>query len=432
MSLEEVKEWLFGCTRCGTCKEILKTFEPACPAGERYHLESYFPSGKMAIARGISNGALSLDDDELRERIYACTGCLSCQQQCGVYHHGHIFETVRAVRTEAVTQGLLNPGYIVMIDSLRKDDNVLGKPKAERGEWAKDLDLKNPAAEKTDILYHAGCLLSLDPELWEIPRSALKIMQAAGADVGILGREESCCGGRAYEMGYLGEFTKYAEHFLETGNALGVSRVVTSCSDGYSTFKSLYPQVCHSGLLPVKAVNPSLPSSSPFEGEDKCEGVSINRSLAASHVEMKFEVLHFVEYLDQLLKEGKIQFRSQVPLKVTYHDPCHLGRHLSPGIYDPPRRILKQIPGLELVEMKRIRENAWCCGAGAGVKQADPDFALWTARERLKEAASTGAQALVTACPWCVRNFKDAVHQFGLDTPIYDIAEIAWQSIRTD
>lgn len=392
MSLEEVKEWLYGCTRCGTCKEILKTFEPACPAGERYHLESYFPSGKMAIARGISSGVLSLEDEELRERIYACTGCLSCEQQCGVYHHGHIFETVRAVRTEAVSQGLLKPGYIVMIDSLRQEDNVLGKPKAERGEWVEGLGLKNPSAEKTQTLYHAGCLLSLDPDLWEISRCAVKIMQAAGEDFGILGREESCCGGRAYETGYLGEFTKYAEHFLETAGALGISRVITSCSDGYSTFKSLYPGI---------------------------------------KIEMKFEVLHFVEYLEGLLKERKVHFQNLVPLKVTYHDPCHLGRHVSPGVYEPPRNILKQIPGLELVEMKRIRENAWCCGAGAGVKQADPDFALWTARERLQEAASTGAQALVTACPWCVRNFKDAIQEFNLNMRVYDIAEIAWQSIRT-
>jgi Fe-S oxidoreductase len=390
MSLDEVKEWLYGCTRCGTCKQTLKTFEPACPAGERFHLESYFPSGKMAIARGVSTGVLIIEDEEMRDRIYACTGCLSCQQQCAVYHHGHIFETVQAVRAEAATQGLLNPGYMVMIDSLRKEDNVLGKPKAERGQWAAGLDLKNAAAQKTGLLYHAGCLLSLDSELWNIPRSAVKILQAAGDDVGILGKEESCCGSRAYETGFLGEFTKYARHFLETCNALGVSRVVTSCADGYSTFKTLYPKL---------------------------------------KIEMKFEVLHFVEYLDRLLKEGKIQFQGRVTLKVTYHDPCHLGRHLTQGIYEPPRRILKQIPGLEMVEMKRDRENAWCCGAGAGVKQFDPDFALWTALQRLKEAKATGAQALVTACPWCVRNFKDAVRQFGLDMAVYDIAEIAWRSI---
>ena len=109
MALNDLKECLYGCTHCGTCKDVLNIFSPACPAGERYQLESYFPSGKMLIARGVVNGVLNLDDDDIRERIYACTGCLSCEQQCGVYHHQHIFETVQALRTEAVTQGMPQP-----------------------------------------------------------------------------------------------------------------------------------------------------------------------------------------------------------------------------------------------------------------------------------------------------------------------------------
>jgi Fe-S oxidoreductase len=391
MALDEVKEWLYGCSHCGTCKDVLNIFSPACPAGERYQLESYFPSGKMLIARGVVNGVLKLDDDDIRERIYACTGCLSCEQQCGVYHHQHIFEIVQALRTEAVTQGCLNPAYMVMVDSLKKDDNVFGKPKAERGEWAKGMKIKDAGKEKSEVVYHAGCMLSFDPELWEVPKSAIKLLKAGGVDIGIMGKEESCCGGRAYEIGYMGEFTKYAEHFLETFNSLGVSRVVTSCSDGYSTFKKLYPNV---------------------------------------NIEMKFEVRHMVEYLDELIKEKKIKFTKKVPMKVTYHDPCHLGRHLGDnGVYEAPRDVLKSIPGIKLVEMERHRENAWCCGAGAGVSQANAELALWTANERLKEARATGATALVTACPWCERNFKDAIKEYGEKIEIYDIAEIASKAL---
>ncbi len=387
MVLEDLKQYLYGCTHCGTCKDVLNIFAPACPSGEKYQLESYFPSGKMLIARGIVNGELNLDDDDIRERIYACTGCLSCEQQCGVYHHQHIFETVQAMRTEAVTQGALNPAYMVMIESLKKDDNVFGKPKAERGDWAKDLDSKNAGQEKVGVVYHAGCLLSFDPELWEVPKSAVALLEAAGVDLGIMGVEESCCGGRAYETGYNGEFTKYAEHFIDTFNSLGVGRVVTSCSDGFSTFKNLYPKI------------------------DK---------------EMKFDVAHMVEYLDELTKGGKLKFTKNVNKKVTYHDPCHLGRHLGDnGVYEAPRAVLQSIPGIELAEMERNRENAWCCGAGAGVSQANPEFALWTANERLKEARATGATTLVTSCPWCERNFKDAIEEYGEDIEIYDIAEIA-------
>jgi len=390
MSLDEVKEWLYGCMQCGTCKGVLTLFVPCCPAGERFQLESYFPSGKLFIGRGVLEGILTLADDDTLQRIYACTGCRSCEQQCGVYHHEHIFETVQAIRTEAVTQGFLNPAYIIMYDGLRRDDNVFGKPKAERGAWAEGLEVKNATKEKVDVLYHAGCMLSFDQELREVPRGAITVLKAAGVDVGIMGQEEACCGGRAYEVGYLGEFTKYAQHSMETFNTLGVSKVVTSCSDGYSTFKSLYPKV---------------------EGK------------------MNFEVLHMVEYLDQLIKESRVKFNRKLSRKVTYHDPCHLGRHVSPGVFDPPRDILKSIPGVDLIEMERIRENSWCCGAGGGVKEACPDLALWTAKERINEAIATGADTLVTACPWCERNFRDATQESGAKMEILDIVELAAEAI---
>jgi len=213
------------------------------------------------------------------------------------------------------------------------------------------------------------------------------LMKAAGVDVGSMGAEESCCGGRSYEIGYTGEFTKYAQHCIDTFNAIGVSKVVTSCSDGYATMKNLYPKV---------------------------------------GTEMKFDVLHFTEYLSQLVNDGSLKLTKKVPMKITYHDPCHLGRHLGENaLYDTPRELLKGIPGIELTEMKRIRENAWCCGAGAGVSQANPELALWTANERLKEAKATGAEALVTSCAWCERNFKDAIAEYGEDIKIYDVAEIA-------
>jgi Fe-S oxidoreductase len=390
MSLDGVKEWLYACTHCGTCKDVLNLFVPACPAGERYQVESYFPSGRMFLARGVAEGVLSLADDDTRDRIYACTGCLSCEQQCGVYHHQHIFETVQALRTEAATKGLTNAGYLTAYYGLRGEDNVFGKPRAQRGDWGDGLDVKNAAAETCDVLYHAGCMLSFDPDLWGVARSSVEAIRAGGIDVGIMGKEENCCGGRAYELGYTGEFAKYAGHTIETFNNLGITKVVTSCSDGYSFFQNLYPKL---------------------------------------GIPMKFQVLHTVQYLDGLVKEGRIVFGNEVPLKVTYHDPCHLGRHVPPGIYDPPRDLLRSIPGIEIVEMQRIRENAWCCGAGAGVSQANPDFALWTANERLKEALATGASALVTSCPWCERNFKDAAARYGIDLAIYDVAELVHQAI---
>ena len=195
--------------------------------------------------------------------------------------------------------------------------------------------------------------------------------------------------------------------------------VVTSCADGYYAFKVLYPKL-------VKSVD--------------------------------FEVLHITEYLDRLIKEGKLKLTKKLPMKVTYHDPCHLGRLGEPyvpwegkqikifkqayawdppkpwrkgtkGVYQPPRDILDSIPGLVSVEMERIKEYTWCCGAGGGVKEAYPDFAIWTALERIEEAKATGAEAIVTACPWCVRNFKDAIEESGEQLKVYDIVELVEQAI---
>jgi len=144
-----------------------------------------------------------------------------------------------------------------------------------------------------------------------------------------------------------------------------------------------------------------------------------------------------VEFIDRLIKEGRIKFSKVLPMTVTYHDPCHMGRRADVyvpgkaimGLYDPPRDILKSIPGVELVEMYRIKEYAWCCGAGGGVKEGYPDFSDWTARERVEEAKATGAEAIVTACPWCEGNFMDAINGKGEKIKVYDVVELVRRAI---
>jgi len=290
--------------------------------------------------------------------------------------------------------------------------------KDKRGEWAKGLDVKDLTREKAEIAFFTGCRFSFDEELWKVPRAAISLFNKAGVDFGIMGSSESCCGGRAYQMGYRGEFVKFAENTIEALKTAGIKTVVTSCSDCYYTFKRLYPQL---GL--------------------------------------KVEVLHTVEFVDRLIKQGKIKLRQAIPVTVTYHDPCHLGRQGEPyvpwngkekkilnqiviydppkpryngawGIYDPPRDILKSIPGLHLVEMERIREYAWCCGAGGGCIDSYPEFSAWTAGERIEEATSTGAEAIVTACPWCERNFLDAISAGGQKMKVFDIIELVQQAIK--
>jgi Fe-S oxidoreductase len=250
--------------------------------------------------------------------------------------------------------------------------------------------------DEGDVVFHAGCRICFDEKLWGIGRKAVTLMQNAGLDVGIMGEDEMCCGCKAYDIGYRGEFVKFAESNLDAWRNAKVKTVVTACSDGYHAFKHLYPDV----------------------------GSQI-------------EVLHMVELMERLIKEGRITFSNNIPLKVTYHDPCHLGRREDEyvpgkaimGLYEEPRNVLRQIPGLELVEMYRIKEYAWCCGAGGGVREAYPDFSQWTALQRIEEAMTTGAEAIVSACPWCEGNFRDAIQEKKVNMTVYNIVELIHEAM---
>jgi len=363
-------------------------------------------------------GRIGYTDDFL-DILYKCQLCGGCDISCKCNKDLEPLAVIQELRVKAVEDGQLLPAHMALIDGLRKEDNMMMGKKADRGKWAEGLDVKNITEDKADIYFHVGCRYSFDEELWPIVRSAVNLLKKAGVNFGIAGKDENCCGGRSYEMGYQGEFTKYAENNIEMMKNAGVKTVVTACADGYYAYKVLYPKITG---------------------------------------KFNLEVLHITEYLDKLIKEGKLKLTKKVPMTVTYHDPCHLGRLGEPfipwegvekkvfnqvyiydppkpwrkgtnGVYEPPRDVLKAIPGLNLVEMIRIKEYAWCCGAGGGVSDAYPDFALWTAQKRIEEAKTTGAEAIVSACPWCKRNFTDALNESGDRMKVYDIIELVEQAV---
>jgi len=347
--------------------------------------------------------------------------CGACQVTCRTYNFNlNPIQVMQELRCHFIEQGEIIPEHQFVIEGLKREGNVFGEPKKSRGEWAERLDVKDINLEKVDVLFHAGCRMSYDDELWGTARAAVKILKAAGVNVGVAGKEESCCGGRAYEMGFKGELYNYADDMVSRVRSSGASRLVTGCADCYGTFKEYYP--------------------------------FIERELGV-------EVLHITEYLDQLLKEGRIKPVRDIPLNVTYHDPCRLGRRgekgvpwkgeykrLAPhifapvpekpmqiglnGCYEPPRDLLKSIPGINLAEMERNRLYSWCCGSGGGVLEAFEDLAASSGLERLKEARGTGAEALVTACPWCERNFRDIAEENEIDLKIYDVVDLLYQSIE--
>lgn len=420
MALEDFRAMVHRCSRCSYCKWVpfahVKSwrFAKGCPSIEYHSFQSYSASGRLCISLALLEDRISCFEEGLPDIVFKCMldGC--CDVACKVCRYDlEPLEVMRNLRFFLIDNGCFPIQDIPLIDNLRKEDNMMMASKADRGNWAKGLGLKDLTTEKAEVVLHVGCRLSFDEELWRIPQTAVNLLLDAGVDVGIMGRDENCCGGRLYDMGYRGEFLKYAENNIDAWRNAGVTTVVTTCSDCYHAFKRLYPEELHAGP----------------------------------------NVLHITEFLEQLITAGKINFKKRIPMKVTYHDPCHLGRRGEPyvpwqgrqkkirgqilvyeprkprnngarGVYDAPRNVLRSIPGIQLVEMERNREFAWCCGAGAGVRERYPEFSSWTAGERIEEARATGAEAIVSACPHCERNFLDAVEQRAEGLKVFDILDL--------
>jgi Fe-S oxidoreductase len=355
-------------------------------------------------------------NDKLKEIVYNCQMCGACGVACNYAMDIEVMQPINEFRIECVRDGQTHPALEKVIDGLRKTNSmvpVVGK----RGDWAAGMNLKNVVKDKVEVLFHVGCATSFNPSLHKLAQATAKILTAADIDFGISGDAEVCCGGRAYQMGYEEAAINQAKQNMAMIKKAGVQTLVTGCADGYQAFKVLYDKFGLRGDL---------------------------------------EVLHITEYIDKLIKEGQLKLTRNVNMTVTYHDPCNLGRLGEPwvhwegkripgnrymfdppkayrrgehGIYQPPRDILESIPGLALSEMIRIKEYAWCCGAGGGVNESNPEFAMWTGKERVDEALSTGAEAVVTACPWCEQNFNQAIRESGGRLKVYDIVELVEKAI---
>lgn len=399
MALEEYRTEMESCCRCSACKfiplEKVTGYEHSncCPSISRYNFHSYSGGGRMGFGLGLVHGRVDYTP-KTAEVIYNCHLCGACDVSCKYAMEFDVLEPLYAMREDCVRSGRTLPVLDKLVDTMRKQGpTILGAPGGRRG-WYKDLQVKDYTRQKAAVIYHAGCLAGYDEAAGRVAAAAASLLGRAGCDVGIATDGELCCGGRAYEFGYREDALKQAELNAARFKESGAAELITGCAHCYQYYKVLYPK------------------------------------LGLDH---GLKVYHASEYLAALVEQGRLKPTKPVDVTVTYHDPCHLGRLSEPwiawkgvqrerhmrvydpprtlrrgtyGVYEPPRDLLKSIPGVKLVEMDRIREYGWCCGAGGGVRESNPEFAAWTAAERLSEAESTGAEALVTACPHCVQNLS--------------------------
>jgi Fe-S oxidoreductase len=360
------------CYQCGMCDVV-------CPWNRVRH---------FSMRKLVRQGTFGLTEIE-QEEMWRCTTCGTCPQRCprGVNQ----IEAGVALRRIAAEYDVY-PGHVgpvrKVIASLTSDGNSLGGERAKRGDWADGLPVK-PFAEGMEILYFPGCYLSYDPRLKKVAVATAAILNKAGVKFGILGSKESCCGESIRKTGNEELFKRLARENIKTFIDNGVKKVLVSSPHCYSTFKNEYPEFM-----------------------------------------VHFEVVHISQYVAGLVNEGRLAFTGEYGRKVTYHDPCYLGRHN--GIYDEPREVLRKIPGLELREMADSRENSLCCGGGGGRIWMETPKEDRFSDLRLGQAVAVGAEVLVTSCPYCITNFTDS--SLGLEDgetlEIRDLTEIIQEVIQ--
>lgn len=350
------EEWLHRCIKCSTCKYIFRDYSPSCPSGEMFNFESFYASGRIKIVQALEQGDLEWTEDLLFP-IFACPLCGNCEIQCQAPHQEIIVDLMEELRRRIVEKIGPLPSHSRFRNSVEKNHNPYGEPHQDRL-TAEQLGLP----EQADLVYFIGCTSTYREQ--QIRDATLSLLGKAGVEFTVI--DEYCCGSPLLRTGQMDLTKSLAKHNVEAFNKAESTRILTSCAGCYRTLSKDYPKL---GFKPP-------------------------------------EIIHFTELLSELLHNDRLKLRSGIDTRtVTYHDPCHLGRHC--GEYDSPRDVIESLP-VDFVEMEASRENAWCCGAGGGVKAGFNDFAIWSAEQRIQHAKDVEADILTSSCPFCERNLSDA------------------------
>jgi Fe-S oxidoreductase len=336
------------CFQCGLCDVV-------CP----WNRVTNFSMRK--IVREATFGLTEIESEE----IWRCTTCGRCPQQCprdvkqidsGVAlrrvatEYGVFPKPVKAVRTVSA--------------SLGDEGNPLGEPRGKRAAWGEGLSV-NEFSEGMEILFFPCCYPSYDGRLKKVARATAAILQKAGVEFGVLGSKENCCGESIRKTGDEAMFKRLARENIKAFVDNGVKKILVSSPHCYHTLKNEYPEF-----------------------------------------KVNFEVVHISEFLFQLLRDKRLELSGAYAKKVTYHDPCYLGRHN--GLFEEPREVLKGVPGLELVELPECRAESLCCGGGGGRVWMETQKGERFSDLRIEQAMGVGAEVLATACPYCITMFEDS------------------------
>jgi len=354
-----------------------------CPIYNRFRLKSCSPGGLLWLIQAWADGEIDWSQS-LAKILYSCTSCNNCVQSCKFPFNKDVVNMIVAAREEMVADGLVMPKVARFFGNVEAYGNPYRELRENRGRWAEGMSVEPYTGQ--EFLFYVGCVGSFDERGQRAAQALGELLLTAGISFGILGSAEECDGNEVRLLGESRIFQMLRDNNSRLFQKAGVRKIITLSPHSYNVFRNEYPA--------------------------------------------GFELFHYTQILRDLIEQGKLKPASKLNTRVTYHDPCFLGRHA--GEYEAPRGILRAIPGLKLVEMERNRENAFCCGGGSGNFYTDffgggQDS---PSRIRVREAAKTGADVLAVACPGCAVMLGEAVKDEGLEEKLVvkDIAEILKES----
>ncbi len=379
------------CANCSTCRWT-------CTSYEEFHTEAMFAGGRLRLLRSYVEKNLPIDEDFVRT-VYACSTCEQCVERCPIKLP--YVDIIEDVRKKLVELGKGPYGRLhLMGDFVQKVRNVFGDDPQTRGDWVQE---GTETSTDSEWGYFVGCTASFKRK--EIADSTLRMLNYFGIKPQILGTDEFCCcsplirtgqlerqvfeeaeDGTVHELGTL-KVEDVIMHNIDQMEARGIKKVIFSCSGCYRTVTLDWPKFYR-----------------------------------ATHGILPFSTQHLTQFLALKVRKGELRWKGSFNERVTYHDPCHLGRHV--GIFDAPREVLKSIPGIDFVEMERSRENSKCCGAGGGFKAGFGDNAVNVAADRIKQALEVGATTLISSCVFCKLNFLDGVKKRDVSINVLNVEDL--------
>jgi len=372
------------CIRCGLC---LST----CPLYRLTLDETDSPRARVALLRAMREGLVEEPSTETASQFFRCLLCGACTFTCpsGVT----VDRILELTRGEMKDLGLIPEPLTALGDRITEGHNISGEPNENRLMWTDNLP--DPPTgigkEKADVVYFVGCVSAMFPRSYSVAQSFVQLLEKANVNYGLLGEREWCCG---YPQAISGEPERARgtmEHNLESVRAMGAKTLVTTCPSCFHFWKHTYP--------------------------------------VALDAQIHLEVRHATEFIADLLESGQLPLREDLQEQVvTYHDPCDLGR--KSGVFEAPRRIIEQIPGLTLVEMPENREGSHCCGGGGNLESFDPELSASIAARRIRQAAETGAKTVVSACQQCERTLFSAARSERIRVRSKDVVELVLEAVE--